>query len=355
MRYDEADGMAREMTARIRQIHAAAAPRRTRGALEALHGELRQARAKAWRELEELVEDDEAEGAPAKEVGPLPYVGIGVTTGSRPEGFRVAVRAWRPQDWETPALEPLHGLPTDQVDLRITGPVRTLPGGPGGQAPRRRPLVAGSSIGHVNLSAGTLGAFVRAPDGALLALSCNHVLVEGNARTGEDAILQPGRKDGGLQPGDVVGALDRFARLTYLDNVADAAAASILPEAMPTDTGLPGLGPITGACSMADVRARSDAAALVQKVGRSTGLTRGRIRTMYPFHVGYPEGLRPFASLIEVEGEDGRPFSADGDSGALVVDGDRIAVGLVVAGYDGGTLICPIAGVLEALGVTLVR
>jgi hypothetical protein len=85
-----------------------------------------------------------------------------------------------------------------------------------------RPARPGLSIAHYRVSAGTFGAVVYdISSGEPLILSNNHVLA--NATNGEDglakagdAILQPGRHDGGNIPGDVIGALLRFYPLRFI-------------------------------------------------------------------------------------------------------------------------------------------
>lgn len=100
------------------------------------------------------------------------------------------------------------------VDIRRTGRIRPVselgprPPAPTSQADgdtdRRRPLRPGISIGHVGVTAGTLGAFVtRASpdgDGELFALSNYHVLA-GSPRHGPATpSCSPGRRTGAWRP-----------------------------------------------------------------------------------------------------------------------------------------------------------
>ena len=84
-----------------------------------------------------------------------------------------------------------------------------------GRTDRQRPARPGLSIGHFRVTAGTFGAVVYdAKTGEPLILSNNHVLAnssngrDGRAKIG-DAILQPGRYDGGTDD-DVIARLHRF-------------------------------------------------------------------------------------------------------------------------------------------------
>lgn len=62
---------------------------------------------------------------------------------------------------------------------------------------RQRPSPSGISIGHVAVSAGTLGGLVRDKESSAVAiLSNNHVLANSNDASPGDAILQPGAHDG---------------------------------------------------------------------------------------------------------------------------------------------------------------
>ena len=65
-----------------------------------------------------------------------------------------------------------------------------------------RPVRCGVSIGHPQVTAGTLGCLVVLNNNRLCLLSNNHVIANSNnARIG-DPIIQPGRVDGGVVPGD---------------------------------------------------------------------------------------------------------------------------------------------------------
>ena len=96
-------------------------------------------------------------------------------------------------------------------------------------AERARPCMPRCGIGHLRVTAGTLGAIVRrAGDDALLALSNAHVLADdGRAQRG-DQVLQPAVEDGGGE-GDVVAHLEDFVPFQFggdgFPNLVDAAIA----------------------------------------------------------------------------------------------------------------------------------
>lgn len=100
----------------------------------------------------------------------------------------------------------------------------------------------------------------------------------------------------------------------------------------------------------------------VAKLGRTTGLTRGRVTAfeLDNVTVGFDLGALGFDNQIEIEGGGSGPFSAGGDSGALIVGADRRAVALLFAGSDQGgangqglTYANPIHAVLDALQIEL--
>lgn len=213
---------------------------------------------------------------------------------------------------------------------------------------RRNPFQPGNSIGHIDASAGTLGAVVTR-DGEFYILSNSHVLaLSGMARRG-DAIVYPGSLDGGLSE-DLVAKLARFKKFTLgsdFVNRVDCAIAKPTPERLGDlmaeikGLGLPGrtIKPVRGM--------------KVTKVGRTTGKTTGKIEDVH------------FRFTLDYEGDVGvvgfidqvlcTRYTDGGDSGSLVVDkATGRAVGLHFAGAEGGSVFSPIDEVLKTLGVKLV-
>ncbi len=268
-------------------------------------------------------------------------------------GFRLAVRV---QDPAVPAerLEALSDRARGEVDVRVVGRVTAR------QAPRderRRPLVLGCSIGHVDVTAGTLGAVVARPgEAGTLLLSNNHVLADqGRARIG-DLVVQPGRADGGRPDRDVVGALDAYVALQPgASNLVDCAVALLDDDVAADPVTLEGLGTLGGTVAAVEVER-------VAKLGRTTGLTEGRITAFEVdgLVVDFDLGPLRFDGQVEVSGTGAEPFSAGGDSGSLIVDAVGLrAVGLLFAGGERGasdvTYANPVDEVLGRLGVELVR
>lgn len=293
-------------------------------------------------------------GPRSQDVGPL---ASGIALGAQPDdggGYRLAVRVQDREAMRGPLMARIEATARGEVDVRYVGRV-VKRDAPFLQA-RRRPLLIGASVGHFRVTAGTLGAFVRADGDALHLLSNNHVLADENRAAAGDAILQPGTADGGRDPRDLVATLGSFVRLDDArENAVDAALAR-LTDGIEADTqtlvevGTLGQG----------IVAPSDAS-LVEKLGRTTGRTQGRVTAfeLDGVEVAYDAfpGLR-FDNQIEVEGTGAGPFSQGGDSGSLIFSaGDHRPVGLLFAGGEEGgadvTYANPIGAVLEALGARL--
>ncbi len=106
-----------------------------------------------------------------------------------------------------------------------------------------RPACIGTSTGHPNITAGTIGA--RVTDGRVFALSNNHVYADTNQATIGNNVLQPGPFDGGNDTDDAddatIGTLFDFEWIDFDDGdkTIDAAIAltdiGILGNATPSD------------------------------------------------------------------------------------------------------------------------
>lgn len=94
----------------------------------------------------------------------------------------------------------------------------------------------------------------------------------------------------------------------------------------------------------------------VSKLGARTGLTRGVVdQSDAMVNQGRPNrGLHAPGQLLIRSLEHGQPFAAEGDSGALVVNENGQAVGLLWGvNSQGSGLASPIAAVLQAMHITL--
>jgi len=109
----------------------------------------------------------------------------------------------------------INGIKTDVVESGKLKTLKALQDRTG----KWRPAPGGVSIGHYQITAGTLGLVCGdGLKGGLAILSNNHVLANGDgygyprANQG-DPILQPGPFDGGWDPQDRIGLLDRWVKI----------------------------------------------------------------------------------------------------------------------------------------------
>lgn len=209
-----------------------------------------------------------------------------------------------------------------------------------------RPVRCGVSIGHPQVTAGTLGCLVVTRNNHLCLLSNNHVIANSNnARLG-DPIIQPGRVDGGAVPGDRIALLENFVRINFPGpNLVDAAVAwtsfsLVDPRHVTYTVAPPPLAPRLGMT--------------VKKNGRTTQSTMGTITDLsVNISVGYSGGVAQFRNQIGVRGVGG-PFSRGGDSGSLIVTANtNQPVALLFAGRTDNsiTFANPISAVMSSLGI----
>jgi hypothetical protein len=290
----------------------------------------------------------------------------------------VLVRQKRPRaGLAEQALVPksIAGVTTDVIEV---GDLRALQA----RTDRWRPAPGGVSLGHYQITAGTLGCVVRdRATGARLILSNNHVLANSNDANIGDSILQPGPADGGQASQDTIAHLERFCPIQF--NVAPptcslaqgvADFANMLATLSSSKHQLQAVQADPSASNQVDAaiaRPINDSDILddileigvvngtapatlgmsVRKSGRTTEFTTGEITVLATtVTVSYgPDRSALFENQI-VTG----PMSQGGDSGSLVVVGDSLqAVGLLFAGSDQSTVINPIQEVLDCLDVDI--
>jgi hypothetical protein len=157
-----------------------------------------------------------------------------------------------------------------------------------------------------------------------------------NASLG-DRVLQPGSVDGGIDPDDEIGTLDRFEPINFciwvfcFDNQIDAAIAlssiAKLGSATPDD----------GYGTPESTTVPPEVGQSVMKYGRTSGFTHGTIDAVNgTFNVGYGSKTARFVNQIVVASN--TAFIQGGDSGSLLVtDPGRNPVGLLYAGNQSGT------------------
>lgn len=241
------------------------------------------------------------------------------------------------------------------VNIFVTGEIEAQP-----HRFRMRPAPGGISVGHVDITAGTLGCLARGLNAPRtrrrLILSNNHVLADSNAGSFGDSIVQPGPLDGGTSPADRIAILERFVPIDFggRPNVVDCATGWAWPDRVQVGQVFVrnGVRRIfrTGSRPVSCRRFR-----LVGKSGRTTQLTLGRIVDCNAtIRVRYGPRTALFRDQISIRGF-GRLFSAGGDSGSLIWSWSprRSPVGLLFAGGGGFTFANKIQHVLRALDIRL--
>ncbi|WBS00118.1 hypothetical protein OU994_17495 [Pseudoduganella sp. SL102] len=285
------------------------------------------------------------------------FVSLGVAAGSTSQGYRLAIRLQQDSLGTNAIVDRLKHIARGEVDIRITGRVRPAALASPATA-RKRPIHIGSSVAHFNMTAGTLGAFVQTDnDDSVHLLSNNHVIANSNACGLQDSILQPSPMDGGLQ-GDRVAGLANWIPLQTQGNLVDCAIAKLDPDVTYDAKNVPQIGPLGGVSTNPIYIGMP-----VSIFGRSSKMSDGKVTAfeMDNILVGYPVGDLGFDGQIEIEGaRPDMPFAIHGDSGSLVMDKKRLAIGLLFAvSTNGGTnglgltYVNPIDSVLQALNAQI--
>lgn len=263
------------------------------------------------------------------------------------------------------------GMPTDVIE---TGVIRAL------QSPteKHRPAPGGVSIGHRDITAGTLGCLVK-KNGQIFILSNNHVLANSNAAAIGDPILQPGPHDGGSYPDDHIANLEDFVPIniggipsecpiatgtvSFLNGIAKVLGSSVQLQAIDTQATenlvdaaiarplnpedvkdeILQIGTISGS-------AEGELGMAIKKSGRTTGFTTGEIQQV-DVTVNVQYGTAQIATFTDqlMAGA----MSQGGDSGSAVLDNDNRMVGLLFAGSDTTTIMNRIQNVFSELGLSL--
>lgn len=234
---------------------------------------------------------------------------------------------------------------------------------------KQRPLVSGLQIQSFDdddrqgilergfMIVGALGCFVTLADGKPGFLSNNHVVAgENRGKRGVDRILQPGSST--FDRADLAGILEDFVDLkvspagaspkkgTAIFNEVDAGVVRLSDGVSFKQGFLPfrGLVAPNGVAP-----AKTDD--LVFKVGRTTGLTHGKVTDVAAIvgPIQYDPGPCWFRRSIVIEGLNGTLFSDKGDSGSAIVRTNGEVIGLLYAGNGQQTYACPIEDILSSL------
>lgn len=235
-----------------------------------------------------------------------------------------------------------------------------------------RPAPGGVSIGHPQVTAGTLGMIVK-KEGAPYILSNNHVLANSNDANINDETWQPGKYDGGASA-DTIGHLSDFVPICFTDESNCPIATRIisglnfLARLFKRNTIIPNAisSPVNKVdCAISRPLIDEDisqeilevgkpvgfgeakAGDKVKKSGRTSGLTQGDIiATDGAANVNYGGKVAKFEDQIVTSA-----MSQGGDSGSAVLNEKNEVIGLLFAGSSSVTIVNKIANVVDALGL----
>ena len=257
----------------------------------------------------------------------------------------------------------LNEILTDVIEVGI---IKTL------HTQRHRPALGGVSIGHVDVTAGTLGCLVNR-GGEAFILSNSHVLaLSGEAEIG-DSIIQPGSYDGGNYPEDHIadlaayipiqmsglpsncpfanalrvslnGILKLIKSRTRFQIIREQEDANLVDAALARPLEL-----VTSEImEVGEIKGIKDAelGMRIKKSGRTTGLTTGEIEQIdVTVKVQYGEGK---IAVFEDQIMAGK-MCAGGDSGSAVLTDTNYLVGLLFAGSENTMIANRIQNVAKAL------
>jgi len=211
---------------------------------------------------------------------------------------------------------------------------------------RYRPALGGTSCGSLEVGAGTLGCrvFDRAT-GAVLGLSNNHVIAQnwGERRTAYvgKPVVQPGVLDGGRDPDDRIGVLERWVDVNLgVENLVDVAVFRPVDGLSDAVLGLVDKPlPVVDA-SVGDV---------LRKSGRTSGVTEARVEA-----VGATVSVEGWGSAIFTDQiVTSTAMAQAGDSGSYTVNVSKGGTaGIVFAGSDLKTAVCRASNVERLLNVS---
>lgn len=263
------------------------------------------------------------------------------------------------------------------VDVQEVGAIKKFPLlYPLAYVSRVRPIQPGFSIGHPDVTAGTLGCFCINKNGEVCLLSNSHVIANSGAAKIGDPIYQPGVYDGGKAE-DKIAELFSFTEIKMegAPEVPDnCGKAKMLKKVI--DVGLRAVGSrfrisfvaqpfaisnlvdcalarVTEANINPEIRdvgvisgvTEGTVGLKVHKSGRTTEHTHGEITQVEAsVSVDYGAGQTAYFTDQLIAGA----MCDGGDSGSAVLAEDNKIIGLLFAGGEGVTVINRIQNVIEA-------
>jgi hypothetical protein len=200
----------------------------------------------------------------------------------------------------------------------------------------------GDQVSDGSSAPGTLATLVKDVNNIVYFLTCDHVIGQLAGRTAGAAVYSGKTKIGEFFKGSSVNLA------SGVQNRVDAALVK-LDDASVHSAAIRGIGAVKGVTtwSFGD---------RVDKYGTATRLTTGDYTYKVSHLVPYRTGTALFVDQIGIDSIRSTPFAQSRDSGALVIDKNGDAGGLLFASAVNSNLgfANPIQDVLQVLGVTLV-
>ena len=232
----------------------------------------------------------------------------------------------------------LDGIPTDVIEV---GHIKKQ----AGYKNKVRPIKPGYSVGHGKITAGTIGGIFRDRNNDPVILSNNHVLANENKSRIGDPIYQPGPIDSRGAKSSIA-TLKKFVRIKRSGNTQDSAIAKIHSNLI-RDGLIDDIYPTIN--SRLTGFANAKVGTQVQKCGRTTGYTTGRVMGLNAsFSIKYDFGIARFNKCVVLSA-----MSRGGDSGSIIQDMSEKAIALLFAGSSRVTIANPMNLVRNQYGLKL--
>ncbi|AYF53605.1 trypsin-like serine protease [Clostridium botulinum] len=227
------------------------------------------------------------------------------------------------------------GVPTDVIesDIPKTASLTT----------RKRPVTGGYCIGVKGLKTATMGCLVGNSHSDYI-LTSNHAIINNKREKLKAVVFQPSPEYGGKESEDIIGKVVTFTRVLPQSQINDSDAALVLTDRIKSSIDITFIGPIRGT---SDGRVGQK----VQKVGCISGLTTGNITTINTtIMINYLGEEVLFKNQIVTT-----KMSVDGDSGSVLLNNNKEAIGLLMANSKSNTVYNDINIVLTKLYVHILR
>jgi hypothetical protein len=191
---------------------------------------------------------------------------------------------------------------------------------------------------------GTIACLVQDANMKKYMLTCDHIVGQLAGKVVGDPVFSP--------HGSQIGTFAKGGTVSFLSGSRNRVDAALIELTNPNthNAGLQSIGQVAGVNNAPSLGDRT------QKYGNITLLTSGDYVYLVSHLVPYQAGSALFVDQLGIDSIHNSPFATGGDSGSLVVDANKNAVGLLFASAVNSNLgfANPIHDVLQAFGVSIV-